>query len=349
MQALICEAFGPVENLRIQETPPPVLGNGQVRIDVHACGVNFPDVLIVQGLYQVKPEPPFSPGCEVAGVISEVAADVSAYRTGDRVLAWLGFGGCAEQAVAPAENVFPLPASMDFATASVLLLTYGTAYHALVQRANLLPGENVAVLGAGGGIGLACVELAKALGARVIACASSPAKLAVAREHGADVVVDYSTENLRDALKANTDGAGVNVVCDPVGGELAEPAFRAIAWQGRFLVIGFAAGGIPRLPLNLALLKGASIVGVFWGDFTNREPHTNRQNTQALMELFEARKISPRISQKFALRDTLAALDMLRNRQAVGKLVVQVRPMLEARSLTSGQGNTRPRQDPLLD
>jgi NADPH2:quinone reductase len=325
MQALICEAFGPLENLRLGEAPSPALGDDQVRIDVHACGVNFPDVLIVQGLYQVKPEPPFSPGCEVAGVVSEVADGVGAFRPGDRVLAWLGFGGCAEQAVAQVRNVYPLPASMDFATASVLLLTYGTAYHALVQRAALRVGESVAVLGAGGGVGLACVELAKAMGARVIACASNAAKLALAREHGADAVVDYSTENLRDALKVHTDGKGVDVICDPVGGELAEPAFRAIAWQGRFLVIGFAAGEIPRLPLNLALLKGASIVGVFLGDFTRRDPQTSRQNIQALLALFEARKISPLISQTFALQDSLAALVVLRNRQALGKVVIQVR------------------------
>lgn len=325
MQALICDAFGPVENLRIGEMPSPTLDEGQVRIDVHACGVNFPDVLIVQGLYQVKPEPPFSPGCEVAGVVSEVAADVTDFRPGDRVLAWLGFGGCAEQAVAPVGNVFPLSASMDFATASVLLLTYGTAYHALVQRAQLRPGETVAVLGAGGGVGLACVELATALGARVIACASSAEKLAVAREHGADALIDYRNENLREALKAQTDGNGVDVVCDPVGGELAEPAFRAIAWGGRFLVIGFAAGEIPRLPLNLALLKGASIVGVFWGRFTSRDQLTNRRNTQALIELFEAGKITPRVSRRFALVDALAALDVLRNREAIGKLVVEVR------------------------
>ena len=326
MQALICETFGPVESLRIKETPAPALGAGQVRIDVHACGINFPDVLIVQGLYQVKPEPPFSPGCEVAGVVSDVAPDVNAFQPGDRVLAWLGYGGCAEQAVAPVDNVFALPASMDFATASVLLLTYGTAYHALVQRASLRAGETVAVLGAGGGVGVACVELAKALGARVIACASSAEKLAVAREHGADAVVDYRAENLRDALRAHTDGRGVDVVCDPVGGELAEPAFRAIAWGGRFLIIGFAAGEIPRLPLNLALLKGAALVGVFWGSFTSRDPQTNRRNTEALIELYEAGKISPRVSHRFALDDALAALDMLRNRQAIGKLVVEVRP-----------------------
>jgi len=325
MKALICDTFGPVENLRVGEAPAPDLSSDQVRIDVHACGVNFPDVLIVQGLYQVKPNPPFSPGCEVAGVISEVAEGVDAFRVGDRVLAWLGFGGYAEQAVADARNVFRLPGSMDFATGSVLLLTYGTAYHALVQRASLQPGESVAVLGAGGGIGLACVELAKAMGARVIACASNGEKLAVAREHGADATVDYSTENLRDALKAHTDGKGVDVVCDPVGGELAEPAFRAIAWQGRFLVIGFAAGEIPRLPLNLALLKGASIVGVFLGDFTRRNPQTNRENMQALMALCEAGKISPRISQTFGLQDSLGALEVLRNRQALGKLVIQVR------------------------
>ncbi|MDH3713404.1 MAG: NADPH:quinone oxidoreductase family protein [Gammaproteobacteria bacterium] len=325
MQALICEAFGPLENLRLGEIPPPALGDDQVRIDVHACGVNFPDVLIVQGLYQVKPEPPFSPGCEVAGVVAEVADGVGVFRPGDRVLAWLGFGGCAEQAVAHVGNVHPLPASMDFATASVLLLTYGTAYHALVQRAALQVGESVAVLGAGGGVGLACVELAKALGARVIACASNAEKLAVAREHGADAVVNYSEENLRGALKAYTDGKGVDVICDPVGGELAEPAFRAIAWQGRFLVIGFAAGEIPRLPLNLALLKGASIVGVFLGEFNKRDPQANRRNIEALMTLFEAQKISPLISQTFTLRDSLTALQVLRNREALGKLVVRVR------------------------
>jgi NADPH2:quinone reductase len=325
MQALICEAFGPLENLRLGETPPPDLGDGEVRIDVHACGVNFPDVLIVQGLYQVKPQPPFSPGGEVAGVVSEIGKGVEGFQPGDRVLAWLGFGGYAEQAVARASNVFPLPASMNFATASVLLLTYGTVYHALVQRAALQAGESVAVLGAGGGIGLACVELAKAMGARVIACASSDAKLAAALEHGADSVVDYSRDNLRDALKAHTDGEGVDVICDPVGGELAEPAFRAIAWQGRFLVLGFAAGEIPRLPLNLALLKGASIVGVFWGDFTRRDPHTNRRNIEALLRLFEAQKISPLISRKFDLHDSLTALELLSNRQVLGKLVIQVR------------------------
>lgn len=326
MQALICEHFGPVENLRVQDVPLPVPRDDQVVIDVHACGVNFPDVLIVQGLYQVKPALPFSPGCEVAGVVSGVAPGVSGVRPGDRVLAWLGYGGYAEQALAKADNVVKLPASMDYATASVLLLTYGTAYHALVQRASLQPGETVAVLGAGGGIGLACVELAKALGARVIACASTAEKLAVAREHGADEIIEYTAGNLRDALKACTGGTGVDVICDPVGGELAEPAFRAIAWQGRFLVIGFAAGEIPRLPLNLALLKGASIVGVFYGDFTRRDPPANRQNTQALLDLFEAGKIKPLISRRYGLHDSLAALEVLQSRQALGKLIIQVRP-----------------------
>ena len=229
MQALICDAFGPVENLRIGETPPPTLGEGQVRIDVHACGVNFPDVLIVQGLYQVKPEPPFSPGCEVAGIVSEVAADVTDFQPGDRVLAWLGFGGCAEQAVAPVGNVFPLSASMDFATASVLLLTYGTAYHALVQRAQLRRGETVAVLGAGGGVGLACVELAKALGARVIACASSAEKLAVAREHGADALIDYrESEAFHRRLRARGADAELIIVAG------APHSFISAASSGSF-------------------------------------------------------------------------------------------------------------------
>ncbi len=325
MKALVCNAFGPVESLQVSDLEPAALNDGQVRIDVHACGINFPDVLIVQGLYQVKPQPPFSPGCEVAGVVSEVARDVQRFRPGDRVLAWLSFGGCAEQAVASAADVFTLPDGIDFETASVLLLTYGTAYHALVQRAALRAGESVAVLGAGGGVGTACVQLAGALGARVIACASSVEKLAAAREQGADAVIDYSRDELRDALKAATGGKGADVICDPVGGALAEHAFRAIAWQGRYLVIGFAAGEIPRLPLNLALLKGASAVGVFWGDFVRRDPATNRDNVQALLGLLQTGRIAPLISQRFALRDAVSALQVLSARQAVGKLVVRVR------------------------
>src|SRR5213075_2071561 len=268
MKAVLCKQYGPPESLTIEELPSPKPGAGEVVVSVKAASVNFPDVLIIQNKYQFKPPLPFSPGSEMAGLIKEVGEGVKGYKPGDRVIAFTTYGAFAEEVKVEAARLVPMPEGMDFNSAAAFLLTYGTSDHALRDRGALKAGETLLVLGAAGGVGLAAIQIGKALGARVIACASSEEKLAVCRSHGADAGIDYVKEDLRERIKALTDGRGVDVVYDAVGGPYTEPAFRSLAWRGRLLVVGFAAGEIPKLPLNLALLKGASVVGVFWGDFT---------------------------------------------------------------------------------
>ena len=325
MQAVVCKQWGLPDTLTIEELPDLVALPGQVLIDVHAAGVNFPDVLIIQNKYQFTPVLPFTPGSELAGVVHAIGAGVEKYKVGDRVIAFAPVGAFAQQIAVSQAAVLPMPPGLDFATAAAITLAYGTSYHALVQRAQLVAGETVLVLGAAGGVGLAAIEIAKALGARVIAAASSDAKLEVCKVHGADVLINYSTQDLRAELKTITAGKGVDVVFDPVGGALAEPALRSIAWCGRYLVIGFASGEIPRLPFNLALLKGASIVGVFWGEFTQREAAANLAGMQQLMHWLAQGKIRPHISQRYALAETAQALNAMAARTVTGKVIIEPR------------------------
>jgi NADPH2:quinone reductase len=322
MKALICSQYGPPENLSVQDLPDPQLAPGEVLVRVRAAGVNFPDALIVQNLYQFKPTPPFSPGGEAAGEVLAVGAGVTRFKAGDKVIALTIWGGFAEQIVAKQEQLIPMPPGLSFEVAGSLLLTYGTCIHALRDRAGLQPGQTVLVLGAAGGIGIATIELAKALGARVIAAASSAEKLATCRAKGADEVINYREQNLREEIKRITAGKGVDVVLDPVGGDYAEQALRSMAWRGRYLVVGFTDGQIPRLPLNLVLLKGCAIVGVFWGDFIAREPQAAQTDLQDLVAMLGQGLIKPLISGRYSLQDAPKAILELSQRRAQGTLIV---------------------------
>ncbi|KJJ98347.1 NADPH:quinone oxidoreductase [Pseudomonas sp. 21] len=325
MKAVLCKAFGPAETLVLEDIASPEPKKNEVLLQVHAAGVNFPDTLIIEGKYQFKPPFPFSPGGEAAGVVGAVGEKVTHVKPGDRVMALTGWGSFAEEVAVPGYSVMPIPDGMDFASAAAFGMTYGTSMHALKQRANLQPGETLLVLGASGGVGLAAVEIGKAMGAKVIAAASSEAKLEVARAAGADVLINYSEGSLKDKLKEITGGQGVDVIYDPVGGDLFEEAFRSIAWNGRMLVVGFASGTIPSLPANLTLLKGASLVGVFWGSFAQRQPQDNAANFQQLFKWFADGKIKPLVSQTFPLEKAADAINHLGQRKAVGKVVVTVR------------------------
>ncbi|MDQ1918783.1 NADPH:quinone oxidoreductase family protein [Massilia pseudoviolaceinigra] len=322
MKAVVCKAWGLPDSLVVEQVAAPVAGPGQVLLDVKAAGVNFPDVLIIQGKYQFKPELPFTPGSELSGVVSALGQGVTNVKLGDRVIAFTAQGAFAQQIVVPAQAVMPMPPGMDFDTAAAITLTYGTSHHAVVDRAALQAGETMLVLGAAGGVGLAAIEIGKALGARVIAAASTDDKLAVCREHGADATINYSNEDLREAIKAATDGKGPDVIYDPVGGIYAEPAFRSIGWRGRYLVVGFANGDIPKLPLNLTLLKGASLMGVFWGEFAKREPKANMAAMRELMGWLAEGKIRPRISGRYPLEQTAQALNDMAARKVTGKVVI---------------------------
>lgn len=315
------ELTGPTA-LRVDEVPAPAVAAGQVLIDVRASGVNFPDILLTRGQYQFKPSPPFSPGGEVAGVVRAVGDGVKSVAVGDRVAATMLYGGFAEQVVAPELTVVKLPDNVSFEVGAATLLTYATTIHALVDRAALQKGETLLVLGAAGGVGIAAVELGTLLGARVIAAASSAEKLAFCREHGASDTIDYSREDLKDRIKALTGGNGVDVVYDPVGGSLAEPAVRGTGWQGRYLVIGFASGEIPKLPLNLVLLKGCQIVGVFWGSFAMREPARNRAHAEQIFTWVAEGKLKPAIDAALPFAEAGEALARLERRQVKGKLVL---------------------------
>ena len=325
MRAVVCKKFGPPENLVVENVAEPVAGPGQVVIDVHAAAVTFPDALMIEDKYQFKAKPPFIPGGEVAGVVSALGDGVEGLAVGDAVSGSAGItGGFAERVAVGAAACRPLPKGMGFAEATGLLYSYGTGYYGLKHRGNLQAGETLLVLGAGGNVGLAAVELGKLLGARVIAAASSPEKLALCRERGADETIDYSRESLKDRTKALTEGRGADVVYDVIGGEYAEAALRATAWNGRFLVIGFTAG-IPKLPLNLVLLKGCQIVGVFLGGMAMNEPETRKSIERELLELGASGRLQPYVSRRYSLDEAPQALRDLIDRRALGKVVVAPR------------------------
>ena len=322
MQAWLCETLDGAEALRWQDLPTPEPGAGEVRIAIRAASLNFPDLLIVLGKYQFKPPLPFVPGAEFAGIVEAVGEGVSHLRPGMPVAALAGTGGFGTHAIVNASRVLPLPAGFALEDAAAFAFTYGTSHHALVDRAQLKAGETVLVLGAAGGVGTAALQIAKAVGARVIAAASTDEKCALCRELGADATINYGSENLREALKELTQGKGPDVVYDPVGGDLAEPAFRSIAWRGRYLVIGFAGGGIPALPWNLALLKGASVVGVFWGDFVQREPKASAAALAQLAQWYAQGLIKPVIDQRLPMSELKAAYTRMGSRQVRGKLLL---------------------------
>ncbi|MFP5307169.1 MAG: NADPH:quinone oxidoreductase family protein [Gammaproteobacteria bacterium] len=322
MKALLCKTFGPPESLVVESVPDLVPAETQALVRVHAAGVNFPDTLIIQNKYQFKPDLPFSAGGECAGVVEAVGAKVKNVKPGDKVICFTGWGAFAEQVLADSRSLIPMPAELDFVTAASFVMTYATSYHALKDRAALKSGETLLVLGASGGVGLAAVEIGKALGAKVIAAASTPEKLAVCKDHGADELINYSAEDLKTRIKELTDGKGVDVVYDPVGGAYSEAAFRSIAWRGRLRVIGFANGEIPKLPLNLPLLKGAAIVGVFWGDYAKREPMNNLTDLRALLGWLREGKLRPHVAGTFPLERGSDAIRQLMDRKVSGKLVI---------------------------
>ena len=324
MKAVLCKQYGPPESLVLEDLPSPKPGPGEAVVSVKAASLNFPDVLIIQNKYQFKPPLPFSPGSELAGIVKEVGAGVAGVEADDRVMAFTTYGAFAEEVKVEASRLLPMPRGMEFDAAAAFLLAYGTSDHALSDRGALRPGETLLVLGAAGGVGLAAVEIGKAIGARVIACASSPEKLQVCAQHGADATIDYARQDLREGIKALTGGKGVDVIYDAVGGQYSEPAFRSIAWRGRHLVVGFAAGEIPKLPLNLALLKGASVVGVFWGDFVRREPAQFAATLRRLGRWYEEGRLRPHISRTFALGDAPEALKLMAARQVTGKVVLRI-------------------------
>jgi len=322
MKALVCRAYGPVDSLTLDEVADPKPVAGEVLVGVRACGVNFPDVLVVQGKYQFKPPPPFSPGGEVAGVVEAVGSGVTDVRPGDRVVALGTCGGMAEKFVADASKVIRMPDGVDFAEAACLSTAYGTTLHALRDRGQLRAGETLLVLGAAGGVGLSAVQIGKRMGARVIAAASSAEKLQTCKEHGADDLIDYSREDLKERVKALTGGAGADVVYDPVGGSYTEAALRATAWNGRLLVIGFAGGEIPRVPTNLTLLKGCSIVGVFWGMAMMREPARGRAQLEEMLGWMRDGSLQLHVHARYPLDRALDALRDIERRKVQGKAVV---------------------------
>jgi NADPH2:quinone reductase len=324
MKALLCRSFGPIDSLAIEEVPDPPPLAGQVIVGVRACGVNFPDVLIVQGKYQFKPALPFSPGGEVAGVIEAVGSGVHGLHVGDRVLAIAVCGGMAEKLAADASQVLPIPDGVDFVTASCVASAHGTTLYALRDRAQLKAGETLLVLGASGGLGLAAVQIGKRMGARVIAAASSPEKLETCRKHGADELIDYAKEDLKARVKAITGGVGADVVYDPVGGSSTEAALRSIAWQGRLLVLGFTAGEIPKIPLNLVLLKGCQIVGVYWGMSVMRDPAHGRAILQEIIGWLHDGSLRPHVHVSVPLSRAVDALRAIEERRVQGKAVVVV-------------------------
>jgi len=324
MKAIVCNQFGLPSSLTYQEVENPSPKKGELLITVKACSVNFPDTLIIQGKYQFKPPFPFSPGSDVAGIIEAVGEEVKGFQIGDEVVGFIPFGGFAEKAIIPAKDCFPKPSGMSMVNASAFLLAYGTSFHALKDRAKLQEGETVLVLGASGGVGITAVELSKLMGAKVIAAASSDEKLALCKEFGADVTINYTTENLKERVKELTNGKGVDVIYDPVGGDFSEQAFRSIAWKGRHLVIGFANGQIPKIPLNLPLLKGADIVGVFWGVFAQKEPQKSLQNIHQLLTWFAKGDIKPHIDATYSLDDAPKALEDMMDRKVKGKIVIDL-------------------------
>ena len=324
MKSVLCRQYGPPETLTVDDIAWPRAAPGKVVIEVKACGVNFPDTLIIAGKYQFKPAFPFAPGGEVAGVVWEVGDGVTHLKPGDNVFALTGWGGFAEGVLADAYKTFPMPPGMDYTTAAALMYTYGTSYHALKQRATIQPGETLLVLGAAGGVGLAAVTLGKLMGARVIAAASTTEKLALCREYGADETINYTTQPLREAVAELVGKKGVDVVYDPVGGDLAEAALRSMAWGGRYLVVGFAAGPIPALPFNLPLLKGCSIVGIFWGAFAEKQPEDNARNIRELLGFWQQGQLVPHIHATYPLEQAADALNDMLGRKVMGKVLVVI-------------------------
>jgi NADPH:quinone reductase len=322
MKAILCQHYGPPEELVLGDVPDPVAGPGEVVAKVVACGLNFFDTLIIAGKYQTKPPFPFSPGAEFAGVVESVGEGVTAFKPGDRVMGNTGYNAARERVAVPATQIAKIAADLDFDRAAALTVTYGTAYYALADRAALRAGETLAVLGASGGVGLAAVELGKAMGARVIACASTDDKLAFARAHGAHEVVNYAKEDLRGALKRLGGDHGIDVVFDPVGGPYSEPAVRSLAWEGRHLVVGFAAGDIPKLPLNLVLLKSCNVLGVFWGSWIQRAAPRYQAGLGELAQWCAQGKLSGHVQQVYPLAETPKAIRALADRAVMGKLVV---------------------------
>ncbi len=323
MKALVCKELGLADKLQlVNDWPEPEVGDHDVLIEVKAAGLNFPDVLIIQGKYQVKPDLPFIPGGECSGVVLAVGSAVTRFKAGDKVLSMGASGAFCEKIAANENAVFPMPKGLSFEQAAGVSITYFTSYYALKQRANLQPGETMLVLGAAGGVGTTAIELGKLMGAKVIAAASSEEKLALCKQLGADEVINYSETSLKDAIKELTGGRGVDVVYDPVGGDYAEPAIRGMAWNGRYLVIGFASGPIPKIPLNLTLLKGCSLVGVFWGRFSMEEPEENRKNIEELWALFASGKISPVVTDSFPFDQYEDAFNCLIERRARGKVIM---------------------------
>jgi len=322
MKALLCERFADVDQLTVKDIPSPAVGPGDVRIRVHAASLNFPDALMVQGLYQFKPPLPFVPGSETAGVVLQVGADVTAFKPGDRVIGYNSLGAFAEEAVFDAACVLHLPEDVGFDVGASLVVAYCTTLRALKDCAAMQPGETLLVLGAAGGVGLAAVEIGKAMGARVIAAASTADKLDICREHGADETINYATENLRERIDQITNKRGVDVVYDPVGGPYTEPAFRATGWGGRLVVVGFAAGDIPKIPANLCLLRERKLVGVFWGDSLKYDPQAQERNMQQLLEWMTQGKIQPHVDERVALADVPVLMKRMLARGVKGKAVV---------------------------
>jgi NADPH2:quinone reductase len=322
MRALVCKAYGPPENLVIEQRPDPVPGPGEVLVDIQAAGINFPDILLIAGTYQVKIPPPFVPGNEAAGIVEAVGEGVSRVRPGDRVIATPSGGAFADKCLVPEKLCLPLPDALSFEQGAGFTVTYATTYHAFRQSTELRAGETVLVLGAAGGVGSSAVEIARSLGARVIAAASSEEKLQFARDAGADETINYAEVSLRDAVKELTGGNGVDVVYDPVGGELAQMALRSLAWHGRYLVIGFAGGQIPEFPANIALLKEASIIGVWWGTWAARNPKESLQNMAELAAMVDERRLVPRVTERYDLERFADAFAAITSRRARGKVVL---------------------------
>ena len=323
MKALLCTRPGTPGDLSVADLPNPVAGPGEAVVRVAAAALNFFDLLIIAGKYQYKPAYPFSPGAEFAGTVESVAQGVTGFAVGDRVIGYSGWGAARERLAITTERLIQMPDGLDFDRAAGLVVTYGTSYYALKDRAALKRGETLVVLGASGGVGLAAVELGKIIGARVIACASSDGKLMFAREHGADDGVNYGSRDLRDALKTLGGKHGIDVVYDPIGDRYAEPALRSLAWQGRYLVVGFAAGEIPKLPLNLVLLKGCDVRGVFWGSWTEREPAAHRANTADLLRWCADGKLSAHVHAAYPLAEAPRALKDIAERKVMGKVVLK--------------------------
>jgi NADPH2:quinone reductase len=322
MKAIICETYGPPSTLLFKDIEISAPGPKEVQIDIKACSVNFPDTLIIQGKYQFKPDLPFTPGSDIAGVITAVGHEVKHLKLGDEVFGFTMTGGYAEKVNVPAKTIFPKPPIMDFPVAASFLLAYSTSYHALVDRGHLIEHETVVVLGASGGVGLAAVEIAKCLGARVIAAASTDEKLALCKAHGADELINYKREDLKVRIKELTNGKGADIVDDPVGGRYSEAALRAMTYNGRFLVVGFAAGDIPKIPLNLPLLKSCQIVGVFWGSFAQQFPQQNMANSMQLIQWYAEGKLKPHIHKTYPLVNAAKALEEMMERKVMGKVVL---------------------------